>query len=133
MTALISCFSYFRANEHVQSIFLTAQQTDRHRFGTSACAAVRACAGVTTLHRCVIPRVGLALLTSFIHVSRMLQKCSSRFWLAKQHLDASGLTQHDSAGVCMLNDPGCWTCSVYKWRHCLTANHPSSLSATQTL
>jgi hypothetical protein len=32
----------------------------------------------------------------------------------------------------MLNDPGCWTCSVYKWRHCLTANHPSSLSATQT-
>jgi hypothetical protein len=34
----------------------------------------------------------------------------------------------------MLNDPGCWTtCSVYKWRHCLTANHPSSLSATQTL
>jgi hypothetical protein len=75
-------------------------------------------------------------LTSFIHVS----ECSSSVpvgsgWL-NSTLDASGLTQHDSAGV--LHAERSWVLDLaHKWRHCLTANHPSSLQqprhCTQTI
>jgi hypothetical protein len=62
-------------------------------------------------------------LTSFIHVSRMLQKCSSRFWLAlNSTLDASGLTQHDSAGV--LHAERSWVLDLAQYISGGTASQP---------